>query len=311
MIYTVTLNAALDKTMQISGFTIGSLNRVESVRVEAGGKGINVAKAIRSLGHTCVAMGFLAGSTGELIEHRLHSVGIECDFVHVNGETRTNSKIMDPDTRTVTEINESGEAIVKGQLELLEKNIMERVCPGDTVILSGSVPPGTDTGIYAKWIGMLRARGAATMLDADGELFLRGVEAVPTAVKPNLSELSRFCDKRLKEDCDIRPEAKKLVKRGIETVLVSMGADGTLLFCEQGEWRADALPIEVTSTVGAGDAMVAAWAVARERSLPPEDMLRLAVSAAGATVMIGTAGLFSKRTVDDLMPDVRIDPFTE
>lgn len=310
MIYTVTLNAALDKTVLIRDFAVGALNRAESVYVEAGGKGINVAKAIRSLDCSCVAMGFLGGGTGDTIEERLRTLGIECDFVRVAGETRTNIKIMDPVERTVTEVNECGTPVSPELLELLESKLLSRVVPGDTVILSGSVPPGVDEGIYAKWIALLRDAGAATMLDADGALFRRGVDAVPSAVKPNLSEMIGLCGKRLPTVGDIGPQARVLLQKGIETVLVSMGADGALLFCEQGAWHAPALPVEVKSTVGAGDTMVAAWAVARAVSMPPREMLRLAAAAAGATVMTGTAGRFPGEMIGEFITRVKINPYT-
>jgi 1-phosphofructokinase len=311
MIYTVTLNAALDKTVRIREFTIGSLNRVESVHLEAGGKGINVAKAIRSLEHDCVAMGFLGGAAGDIIEDRLSSLGIVCDFVRVTGDTRTNIKIVDPVTQTVTEINESGTEILPGELEVLENRLLQRVLPGDTVIFSGSIPPGIDNDIYARWIRVLREAGVVTMLDADGKAFRSGVAEAPSAVKPNLPELARFCDKRSLAVCDVGQEAEVLLQKGIETIIVSMGTEGALFFCEHGAWQSPALDIDVKSTVGAGDAMVAAWAVARELNMTTQEMLRFAVAAASATVITGEAGSFPKRLVEELLRQVKIDPYPE
>lgn len=306
MIYTVTLNPAIDKTVQVASFATGGLNRIESWRTEAGGKGINVAKAIHSLGHPCVAMGLIAGSTGACIEQSLGDLGIESDFVRTEGETRTNTKIFDANKNEITELNEPGQTVAQADLDDLEQKLFAHVRPGDIVILTGSAPPLTPVDTYEKWILELRMADVITILDADKELFRSGIRAKPTFVKPNLLELSRFCQKQLSSSCDIRSEARALLAAGISGVLVSLGEAGAMLFDSKEEIAAHSLPVVVESTVGAGDTMVAAWAVASECGMENEDMLRLAVAAASASIMSGRAGIFDKRTVDDLFPQVMV-----
>lgn len=151
MIYTVTLNPALDKTVEIPRFRVDEINRVRSLRVDPGGKGINVSKAIKSLGGESVAVGILAGHAGRQIELALTELGIANSFLYVSGETRTNVKVVDTQSHTNTDINEAGPRVAAEMAEKLLQKLLEKLTVGDAVVLSGSVPQGLTDDIYARW----------------------------------------------------------------------------------------------------------------------------------------------------------------
>ncbi len=308
MIITMTLNPAIDKTLTISGFTTGAVNRIESVRTDIGGKGINVAKTVRNLGQECVAMGLLSGQNGLFIEAQLKEIGVECDFVYTPGETRTNIKIADIEKGTYTDLNEDGPDATDETLAMLEDRLIGKVVPGDIVVFSGSVPANVDRDIYRKWISIVKALGADTILDAEGELFSRGVLAEPGAVKPNIHELETFCRRSLEGTQNACKEAEKLLQSGINSVLVSMGSKGALLVQDKTSLFSPGLPAKALSTVGAGDAMVAALAIARQRRDNANDTLCLAIACGTASVMTEGTRPPSPDTVKKLISQVKTGP---
>lgn len=191
MIITVTMNPAIDKTVDIGAFEHGGLNRIQRVVLDAGGKGINVSRTVKELGGTTIATGFLAGNSGAVIEKMLEEYGIQADFVHVGGETRTNIKVVEQDG-TVTELNEPGPSVTPEQTEaLLEK--LEAYADSNTLfVLAGSIPQGIGKDIYRVITEKVHAKGAAVLVDADGALFARSLAAVPDIVKPNRVELEEY-----------------------------------------------------------------------------------------------------------------------
>ena len=307
MIITVTLNPALDKTVQISDFAVDRVNRIETVRIDAGGKGVNVAKVVRCLGFPCAAMGFLSGRTGQLIEESLQEQGIVCDFVYTPGETRTNVKIIDPLRRTHTDLNEPGPEAPPSAVDDLKNRLLQRARPGDLVVFSGSVPPNVDTDIYRKWIALVKGRGADTILDADGELFRKGILSGPGAIKPNIHEMEMLCQKPLETPAEVQNEAEKLFAYGIDSILVSMGARGALFLHDKQMLVTPGIETLVKSTVGAGDAMVAALAIARQRGDSPRDTLRLAAACGTACVMTEGTQMPSPETVKRLLSQAQTE----
>lgn len=186
MIYTVTLNPALDKTVEVPGFALDTVNRIVSVRTDPGGKGINVSKVIAKLGGASVAMGVLAGAAGRAIAAQLEQQGLTCDFCFAgSGETRTNLKVVDPQGRTHTDINEPGPAVGPRVLEELLGRLTRRLAAGDIVVLAGNLPAGAPSGTYRDWTAACRQAGAKVFLDADGSLLAEGIQAAPYLVKPN------------------------------------------------------------------------------------------------------------------------------
>lgn len=292
MIVTVTVNPAMDKTAEIDCLRPRALNRLAGVVSDVGGKGINVSKTIAALGRQSVACGFLAGQTGRSIEQTLcqwPGGGIRPDFLTVPGETRTNLKLVEPGGE-LTELNEQGPRLSPADLDALAQKLEGYAAPGTLFVLAGSVGPGVPPELYRDLTRKLKQRGAKVFVDADGPLFARALEAVPDIIKPNAFELGQYFG------LDHTPEGEELIglgrtlaARGIGLVCISMGGEGACFVQGERVWRAPALPVTPRSTVGAGDAMVAAIACGVEEDLPLEDCLRLGMAvSAGAVTTRGT-----------------------
>lgn len=289
MIITVTMNPAIDRTVEIDRLVPGELNRITKVEYDAGGKGINVSRTIHALGRESLAMGFLGGNAGKTIEAVLNRKGIRHDFLWVEGETRTNTKVLERDG-TVTELNEPGPEIGREQLEELMERLMSYAKEGTLYVLSGSVPAGVDKGIYAGIIRRAHEKGAGVLLDADGELLCRGLMEKPDLVKPNAAELMEYAGYgKEASDKELLEAARALRKKGIGGAAVSMGSRGALFFLKDYEAFSPALPVKAHSAVGAGDAMAAALALGWSGKLKPRDIVRLCMAvSAGAVTTVGT-----------------------
>ena len=285
MIYTVTLNPAIDKTVVIENMRPGSVNRVASVRADAGGKGINVSKCLKNLGETSVAAAIFAGSAGEQLTAMLAELEIPVLAVQTQGQSRTNLKIIDPVKKENTDINEPGPVVTEELLEQLKLAVGRRVLPGDIVILSGSLPAGVDRDLYGQWTAYFRSLGACVYLDADGEPMHRGMAAIPYMIKPNNDELAALMGKSSLTMEEMLKEGKRLHDSGIEEIVISLGGDGALFVSRDGAFRAAGLDVPVKSTVGAGDSVVAAMAYGHEKKLSREEKIRLAVAIGAGSVM--------------------------
>lgn len=285
LIFTVTLNPAIDKTVFIPGFSVGSLNRIQSVRIDAGGKGFNVSKCLKKLGVDSTACAILGGSTGEHLLALMSQMGIDTLPVTVPDQSRTNLKIIDPSSGITTEINEPGPEVSHSALDELRNRVAAKISPGDIVILSGSLPKGAITSLYYEWTKFFHALGAIVFLDSDGEAMRLGVEAKPDFIKPNDAELSRIVGKDLSTQQELIEAGKKLLETGIEEIAISLGAAGAIFISTRGVFKANSLKVPVLNTVGAGDAMVAAMAYGLEKKLPHETRMRLAMAMGAASVM--------------------------
>lgn len=285
MIYTVTLNPAIDKTVVIGNFSAGSVNRVESVREDAGGKGINVSKCLKNLGETSVAAMILAGQTGNQLKSMLAELEIPVLQVKAEGQSRTNLKIIDPARKENTDINEPGPVVSAGLLERLKEKLSQQILQGDIVILSGSLPAGVDRGLYGEWTQYFRALGACVYLDADGEPMQKGMAAIPYMIKPNNDELAALLGKPALTMEEMLAEGKRLMETGIAEIIISLGGEGALFVSKDGCYHAQGLSVPVKSTVGAGDSVVAAAAFGQVRNLSREERIRLCVAIGAASVM--------------------------
>lgn len=285
MIYTVTLNPAIDKTVVIEEFTAGTVNRISSVREDAGGKGVNVSKCLKKLGADTVAVMILAGVTGKRLSTMLEDMKIPMLRMGAEGENRTNLKIIDPVNHSNTDINEPGPKIDEDLLENLKEKMGKSVHKGDIVVLSGSLPKGVNKGLYARWTKYFQYRGVHVFLDADGEAMEKGIRAVPYMIKPNNDELAALLGKEKLTLEEMVAEGKRLVETGIEEVVISLGSDGVLFVSKDGCYKADALTVPVKSTVGAGDSVVAAMAYGKVKNLSREEKICLAVAIGAASVM--------------------------
>lgn len=285
MVYTVTLNPAIDKTVVIENFAPGCVNRITSIREDAGGKGVNVSKCLKKLGAETVAVMILAGVTGKRLESMLKEMKIPMLRIPAEGENRSNLKIIDPVNHTNTDINEPGPKIDENLLEELKEKLGKSVSKGDIVVLSGSLPKGTDKSLYARWVKYFHYRGVSVYLDADGEAMAKGIAAVPALIKPNNDELAALLGKEKLTMEEMVAEGQRLLDTGIEEVVVSLGSDGILFISKEGCYQADALNVPVKSTVGAGDSVVAAMAYGKQKKLSLEEKIRLAVAMGAASVM--------------------------
>lgn len=306
MIFTLTLNPAMDKTVAIENFAPGAVNRIKTVRVDVGGKGINVSKCLKSLGCETTAAAFWGGAAGQRGIEFLQENGIGALTVQVAEDTRTNLKIVDPARHENTDINEPGPTVTAENLAQLLKKLDENIAPGDILILSGSIPRGCPNTIYRDMITRYQARGAKAYLDADGENFRLGVTASPTLIKPNIDELNRYLNANLTEISQIAEAAREFLKLGIEEVVVSLGDDGALLVKEGQCLKADGLKVPVQSTVGAGDSVVAALACGAEKGLSDEQRLKLAIAISAASVMCSGTQAPERETVEKLYHQVNI-----
>lgn len=304
MIITVTLNPALDKTVEIPDFSLDAVNRITAMRTDPGGKGLNVSKVIAKLGGTSTVVGVLGGTTGRRIADAMDALGIACQFTFVDGETRTNLKVIDPARHTNTDLNEPGLTVDQETLDHMRDALVAAIRPGDIVVLSGSLPKGAPADTYGSWTAACRTAGTRVFLDADGEPLAHGLAAKPYLAKPNNHELSRLTGRALETADDLLAAARTLIADGVERVVVSMGGDGALFVSANRAYRAEGLRVPVGSTVGAGDSMVAALAYAAEQGMADADTVRLAVATSAANVMCSGSQAAERSAVDELLPHV-------
>jgi len=288
MITTVTLNAAIDKTIEIDNFTPGQVNRIMKSEIKAGGKGINVSKVVKRLGGETLCTGFLGGQNGEWINGRLKALEIASDFVWTDKETRTNIKIIDTCTRQITDINDQGEEIDAIYVEKLSQKIEEAAKTSSIMVFSGSLPQNISNDIYRKFVKIAKTNVCKTIVDTNGSALIEAIKAAPYMIKPNIHELEDSFGVRITNEEELVYQCKRLLDKGIGLVVISMGADGVILASEAKILRADAIPVTVKNTVGAGDTMVAAFSYGIHCGLDIEETLRLAAAAAALTVSSGS-----------------------
>lgn len=280
-VVTVTMNPAVDKTVSVDRVELAGLNRIKEVRIDAGGKGINVAKVLNGFGIRVAALAVAGGYQSRLLRDKLERAGIPCGFEEAEGETRVNLKVVDESTRQTTEFNEPGLEVNGAVLDRFTSRFADSLDGTAYAVIGGSLPPGAPAGYYRTLIEASRDRNVPVILDADGPAFAQGIEAQPFAIKPNIHELEHYLRRKLSRDGQLVAAARELIReKGVQLVLVSMGGDGSILVSETEAYRAKPFPIQPLSTVGAGDSMVAAmvYSLLGGRSL--EEMARL-TSAAG------------------------------
>ena len=307
MIATVTLNPAVDKSLAVPRFEIGKTNRGEVRRTDAGGKGINVAKAAKQLGAEVCALGFAAGSNGHFILEVLAAAGVTVDFVKVPGETRVNLKIYDSVYGTETELNEPGFQVFSEHLEQMKRKIRTHAPGCEVMVFSGSLPPGAPPETFAELITIAKASGTKCILDTDGPALRWGLEAKPLLIKPNRAEVEALLQERLSTGSELARAARKLLKRGAEEVVISMGADGAVAATNQDLLSARPPSVTARSSVGAGDAMVAALAYGELKHLPFRESFRLAMAASAAAVTMEGSKMADLAQVFSLLPQVSIE----
>lgn len=298
MIYTLTFNPAIDYIIRIGKLNWGETNRSESEEIQFGGKGINVSTILANLGLETVALGFVAGFTGEELNRAVNERGIKTDFIRLsNGNTRINIKLK---CDAETEINAQGPEITEKDIAKLYKKL-KKIQNGDTLVLAGSVPSTLPQNIYEEIMSKLNGRGIRFVVDATGELLTSVLKYHPFLIKPNRAELEEIFERKLDTDTKLAEAAKELQKQGAVNVLVSLGGDGALLIDEFGRThRRQAIPGKVVNTVGSGDSMVAGFLTGAERDY--EYALALGSAAGSATAF--APGLASKEEIMALCQNI-------
>ena len=256
MVFTVTLNPAIDYTMVVENYETGRVNRSLRQILSAGGKGINVSRVLTELGVENTALGFIAGRTGDMLLEAVKESGISGDFIRLdNGMTRINVKI---NSDTETEINGAGPEITMDDVNSL-KNRLEAMNDGDTLVLAGSAPKVLGDGVYADILESVKDKKINIVIDAEGELLLKTLDYHPFLIKPNIHELSAIFNKTPETTEEIQSLAAELVERGARNVLVSMGKDGAVLVNKNIRLFREAPKGDVVNTTGSGDSMVAGF----------------------------------------------------
>lgn len=305
MITTITLNVAVDKAYVIGKLTDHTVMRVNRCTNTAGGKGLNVAKVVHLCGEEVQATGFVGGFNGAYVEDMLKKQNIPNRFVHVQGETRSCINVLDEDGGS-TEFLEPGEPIRPEEVQEFLDQFDDIIADSSVVTISGSVPKGVDVTMYAKLIEKIKAQGKKVVLDTSGALLKESIKACPTMVKPNTDEIEDLLGIKVNNHKDLVEGAKKLHEMGIPVVVVSLGGDGALVVSDEGVFRGQPPKIEVVNTVGCGDSMTAAFAVAFARGLSVQEALRYAIAVSAANAMTMETGSFREEDRVHNMKGVKV-----
>lgn len=300
MIYTVTLNPAVDRELTIKDFAYDTVLRASDSRVDLGGKGFNVSRMLRNLETESVAMGFVGGKSGEMLEEGLNALGIRTDFVWVDGETRTNTVVIDENHDKYLKVNESGKPVSEEKVTELIAKIMEVAQEGDWWVFAGSLPPNVPTNIYATLIEIVQSVGGFAILDASKGALGLGCEANPFLVKPNDVEIEA-----LTEEPDLEIGANILLGRGVKNVVVSRGAEGALLMNKNGTEHVPSHKIVQKNPIGAGDSMVGGLVYGLSNGLPVVEALSWGIACGAATASKEGTTLGTKAEVEALMAGER------
>ena len=305
MIYTVTLNPALDRTISINQIQCDKSNRIAREQNYAGGKGIDVSKVLTALETANRALGFVGGFAGEEMEGKLINDGVQCDFIRVSQETRTNIIINDIGKKYQTIFIANGPEIKPYELMQLIYKLEKLEDPG-IVVVSGSLPPGVHPEIYRKIIEIVKINGASVVLDSHGDGLRKGIEARPRIIKPNIHELSQLQDKKLEQIEDIITAAQKIRRQGVEIVLVSLGHEGIMMVTEKEKYLASPPAVDVVNTIGAGDSAVAGFVYGLSNEKPLKECLTYAVAAGTATTLRPGTALCREEDVLELIPKIKL-----
>ncbi len=301
MIYTMTFNPSIDYMVSVDDFKVGEVNRTSKEYILPGGKGINVSIALKNLGIESIALGFIAGFTGNEIKDQVEKFGVKTDFIDVkNGISRINFKMK---SKEESEVNGNGPEIREEHLNLL-RDKLSSLKEGDMLILSGSIPKCIPDDIYAQLMSELKDRKIDIAVDATGDLLMKVLEHKPFVIKPNNHELAEMFHVKLSGMNDIVKYAKKLQELGARNVLISMAGDGALFICENNKvYFSEAPKGKVVNSVGAGDSMVAGFVAGYTTSRNYVDAFRLGVATGSASAF--SQNLATKEEVATLLKDVK------
>lgn len=303
MITTICLNPALDRTVTVDSLVPGQVNRIRTSRTDVGGKGVNVAVVCRRLGLEARVIGCAGVDGYAKLRAKAQAEEIGCDFHTVEGAIRVNTKVVSLDGSGVTELNEPGPTLTAEDLDVFFDMALNAAADSEYVVLTGSLPPGCPAHTYRE---LLRMMPVPCILDAGGEALRLGVEAQPFLIKPNHHELAAAVGRELHTIDDIWTAARSFVAQGVRHVVVSLGKDGVLYVGEDGAFHAPEIPVEVHSTVGAGDALVGGLLYGLAKHGNMREALRAGAAAGTASVMTEGTQLINHDDFMRLLPQVRL-----
>ena len=310
MIITVTLNAAIDKTLAVPNFRLGRRHRAVEQTAMAGGKGVNVARALRALGQPVIATGIAGGPTGTRIVEHLTEEGILNDFVRIREESRTSTAVVDPTSGEQTEINEYGPEVSELELELFVDKLLYLAKGAAVCMFAGSLPRGVDASLYGRLIEEMKRLDVLTVLDSEGEPLRAATRRGPDIVSPNEVEAEGLVGHEFSDDEDRRTAVGEMIEMGAREAIMTL-PEGCLAMLGEGAerclYRATLEPLEPVSTVGSGDAFLAGVVAARYGSCSVEECLRFAVACGAESTQHFGAGVLDQREVERLAPEVRVE----
>ena len=311
MILTVTLNAAIDRTVAVPNFRLGQRHRAVEARTMAGGKGVNIARSLKSLDRPVIATGFAGGATGTHVVEQLTEESILNDFVRIREESRTNTSVLDPTNGEQTEINERGPSVSAKEVELFRDKLLYLAKGAAIVVFAGSLPRGVEPDLYARLTRELARLGVTTVIDTDGEPLRAAVRAEPDVVSPNVLEAEELVGHEFNDEEDRSIAVREIVSLGAREAIMTLPdgclaqvvVDGTPQLL-----RASIEPREPVATVGSGDAFLAGYVAARYDGGAPEDCLRFGVACGTESTRRLGAGLIDPREVERLVAEVEVRP---
>ena len=308
MITTVTLNASIDKAYVMQeAIENGTVMRVKEVRNTAGGKGLNVAKIAVICGAEVLATGFAGGFNGHYLESLAAESHVATRFCHVEGETRSCINILDPKYGS-TEYLEPGFSVKEEDLARFLTEFPGVIGKSTVVTMSGSAPVGIPSDIYRRMTELAKAAGAKVILDTSGDYLKEGLQGRPFMIKPNEDEIEALLGIRAEDpEAVFRAASELRVKYGIPWVVISLGGNGAVLSCDEGVFHGLPPKLDPVNTVGCGDSMVGAFAVALERALSPREALRYAVAVSAAAAMSPLTGDYDPAVFEEIYPQTIVE----
>jgi 1-phosphofructokinase family hexose kinase len=310
MIITVTLNAAIDKTLAVPNFRLGRRHRAVEQTAMAGGKGVNVARALRALGQPVIATGIAGGPTGTRIVEHLTEEGILNDFVRIREESRTSTAVVDPTSGEQTEINEYGPQVSEPELELFVDKLLYLAKGAGVCVFAGSLPRGVDPSLYGRLIEELRRLDVMTVLDSEGEPLRIATRRGPDVVSPNELEAEGLVGHEFSDEEDRRNAVGEMIELGASESIMTLPAGCLAMLGEGGDrrlYRATLDPLEPVSAIGSGDAFLAGFVAARYGDGDVDACLRFAVACGAESTQHFGAGVLERREVERLAPEVRVE----
>lgn len=306
MITTVTLNPAIDKTLTIEHFAANQVNRIQSIQENLGGKGINVSKVLSTLGSVSMAIGFIGQRNQSKVLNFIAQEKLSTNFVPIDADTRTNTKIIDPITQNTTDINEPGFTVNEDHLTKIQSLIDHYSRQSSFMVFSGSVCKGVSASAYTQLLQSVSAP-CKVVLDAEGEMLKAGLKASPFLIKPNIHELRQLIGLPLETETEVIQACLGLIKDyHLTYVLLSQGEHGSLLISKDQVLKASALKVTVVSTVGAGDSMLAGFLHSYEKDQDPTTALRFGACTGSIAVQGISTDAFKHISIHDQLKHITI-----